>query len=64
MRDVLVPLGLYGALMLFEVTQGVPVETRTIALFVMGMPLFCAACGLYRWHTGAGAPSASLKDAA
>lgn len=49
-RDVLVPLGLYGALMLFEVTQGVPVETRTIALFVMGTPLFCAACGLYRWQ--------------
>jgi len=50
MRDVLVPLGLYGALMLFETTQGVPVETRTIALFVMGTPLFCAACGLYRWQ--------------
>jgi len=49
-RDVLVPLGLYGALMLFEATQGVPVETRTIALFVMGMPLLCAACGLYRWQ--------------
>lgn len=49
-RDVLVPLGLYGALMLFEATQGVPVETRTIALFVMGIPLFCAGCGLYRWH--------------
>jgi uncharacterized membrane protein len=49
-RDVLVPLGLYGALMLFEATQGVPVETRTVALFVMGMPLFCAACGLYRWQ--------------
>lgn len=49
-RDVLVPLGLYGALMLYEATQGVPVETRTIALFVMGIPLFCAACGLARWH--------------
>jgi uncharacterized membrane protein len=49
-RDVLVPLGLYGALMLFEATQGMPVETRTIALFVMGMPLLCALCGLYRWQ--------------
>ena len=49
-RDVLVPLGLYGALMLFEATQGVPVETRTLALFVMGMPLLCALCGLYRWQ--------------
>jgi len=53
MRDVLVPLGLYGALMLFEATQGVPVETRAIALFVMGTPLCCAACGLYRWQLAA-----------
>ena len=60
-RDILVPLGLYGALMLFEATQGVPVETRTIALFVMGMPLFCAACGLYRWQL---APGATVKAAA
>ena len=50
LRDVLVPLGLYGALMVYEATQGVPVETRTIAVFVMGIPLFCAACGLFRWH--------------
>jgi uncharacterized membrane protein len=69
-RDVLVPLALYGALMLFEATQGVPVETRTIALFVMGIPLFCAACGLVRWQMAAGAglaaavPPASRKEAA
>ncbi|WP_306394422.1 carotenoid biosynthesis protein [Telluria beijingensis] len=50
LRDVLVPLGLYGGLMVYEATQGVPVETRTIALFVMGIPLFCAACGLFRWR--------------
>lgn len=50
LRAVLVPLGLYGVLMLYEATQGVPVETRTIALFVMGIPLFCAACGLARWR--------------
>ena len=63
LRDVLVPLALYGALMLFEATQGVPSETRTIALFVMGIPLFCAACGLARWRmagsAGAGAPTAA-----
>jgi len=47
---LLVPFVLYGGLMLFQATQGVPVETRTIALFAMGIPLFCAACGLYRWH--------------
>lgn len=50
LRDVAVPLLLYGGLMVYEVTQGVPVETRTIALFVMGIPLFCACCGLARWH--------------
>ncbi|WP_313172143.1 carotenoid biosynthesis protein [Massilia oculi] len=50
LRAVLVPLGLYGILMLYEATQGVPVETRTIAVFVMGIPLFCAACGLARWR--------------
>ena len=50
LRHVAVPLLLYGGLMVYEVTQGVPVETRAIALFVMGIPLFCAACGLARWH--------------
>jgi len=49
-RHVAVPLLLYGALMVYEMTQGVPVETRTIALFVMGIPLFCACSGLARWH--------------
>ena len=49
-RHVALPLLLYGGLMVYEVTQGVPVETRTIALFVMGIPLFCAGCGLARWH--------------
>lgn len=47
---VLLPLLLYGCLMAYEVTQGVPVETRAIALFVMGIPLFSAACGLARWR--------------
>ena len=53
--DVLVPLCLYGALMLFEATQGEPVETRTIALFVMGIPLLSALCGMGRWRSAAGA---------
>ena len=39
--------------MAYEATQGVPGETRTIAVFVMGIPLFCAACGLFRWRQGA-----------
>jgi uncharacterized membrane protein len=60
-RDALVPLGMYGALMLFEATQGVPVETRTIALFVMGIPLCCAMCGLYRWQL---MPAVAARSAA
>lgn len=50
LRVILVPLGIYGGLMVFQMTQGFPVETRTIATFVMGIPLFCAALGLQRWH--------------
>lgn len=57
---LLVPFVLYGGLMLFQATQGVPVETRTIALFAMGIPLFCAACGLVRWHGETGAPAARV----
>lgn len=51
LRQLLVPLCLYGGLMLYQAFLGFPVETRTIAVFVMGIPLFCAVCGLYRWHT-------------
>lgn len=50
LRHVAAPLLPYGGLMVHEGTQGVPVETRAIALFVMGIPLFCAGCGLARWH--------------
>lgn len=62
LRHVAVPLLLYAGLMVYEVTQGVPVETRTIALFVMGIPLFCACCGLARWH-GERAPGACGEPA-
>lgn len=51
LRAATAPLLLYAGLMLYEATQGVPVETRTIALFVMGIPLFCAGCGLARWRS-------------
>ena len=57
LRDVQVPLAVYGGLMVFQITQGFPVETRTIATFVMGIPLFCAILGLQRWN-GAVAPRA------
>ncbi|MDN4039504.1 hypothetical protein [Massilia sp. YIM B02443] len=50
LRHVAAPLLPYGVLMVHEATQGVPVETRAIALFATGIPLFCAGCGLARWH--------------
>jgi len=46
---VLVPLVVYGGSMVFQMAFGHPVETRTIALIAMGIPLFCAACGWWRW---------------
>ncbi len=47
---VLVPLSIYGASMVFQMVAGSPVETRTIALFAMGIPLLCAMFGWVRWH--------------
>lgn len=49
-RHVLVPLAIYGGSMLFQVFEGAPVETRTIALFAMGIPLLTALCGFARWQ--------------
>jgi uncharacterized membrane protein len=77
LRHALVPLGMYGGLMLFQVCRGYPVETRSIALFAMGLPLLAAACGLLRWQreakgqaqaasapAAAAAPAPALKEAA
>jgi hypothetical protein len=47
---VLVPLAIYGGSMVFQMCAGHPVETRTIALFAMGIPLLCAGFGLARWN--------------
>jgi uncharacterized membrane protein len=52
---VLVPLAIYGGSMVFQMAAGSPVETRTIALFAMGIPLLCAFFGWVRWR-GEGAP--------
>lgn len=49
---VLLPLTIYGGSMAFQMAAGSPVETRTIALFAMGIPLLCALIGWSRW-TGA-----------
>ena len=56
-----VPLAIYGGNMLFQACLGTPVETRTIALFAMGIPLLAALCGWSRWQ----APRiAAVPDAA
>lgn len=49
---VLVPLAIYGGSMVFQMIEGFPVETRTVALFAMGIPLLSALCGWSRWHGG------------
>jgi hypothetical protein len=36
--------------MVFQMVEGYPVETRTIALFAMGIPLLTAMCGFARWQ--------------
>jgi uncharacterized membrane protein len=76
LRHVLVPLGVYAGLMVFQVLLGYPVEARTIALFAMGFPLLAAVIGLLRWQgilaraavdvqSPAGAlPAEALKEAA
>ncbi|WP_342116832.1 carotenoid biosynthesis protein [Pseudoduganella sp. OTU4001] len=49
----LVPLFIYGGSMAFQAVQGSPIETRTIALFAMGIPLLTALCGWTRWKEAA-----------
>lgn len=45
----LAPMAIYGGSMAFQMAEGTPVETRTIALFAMGIPLLCALIGWSRW---------------
>ena len=61
-RDVAVPLAIYGGNLLFQALLGVPIETRAIAVFAMGIPLLAALCGWSRWR-GAAAPIAAAGEA-
>jgi putative membrane protein len=63
-RHVLVPLGVYAGLMVFQVLLGYPVEARTIALFAMGFPLLAAVAGLLRWQGVLARPAAGVQPAA
>lgn len=49
----LVPLIIYAGNMLFQVIDGYPVETRTVAVFAMGIPLLAALLGWERWQRAA-----------
>jgi putative membrane protein len=65
-RHLLAPLVIYGGNMLFQVFLGHPVETRTVALFAMGIPLLAALCGWSRWQArqSISAPDAEARQAA
>jgi putative membrane protein len=54
-RHALVPLAIYGANLAFQACHGYPVETRTVAVFAMGIPLLAALCGFVRWQRPASA---------
>ncbi|WP_296449070.1 carotenoid biosynthesis protein [Rhodoferax sp. UBA5149] len=45
----LLPLSLYASAMLFQLCVGYPMETRTIAVFAMGIPILCALAGWHHW---------------
>ena len=49
--DALLPISIYGFSMVFQMFMGHPVETRTVAVFAMGIPLLCALAGLWRWKS-------------
>lgn len=45
----LLPLSVYASAMLFQLCVGHPMETRTIAVFAMGIPILCALAGWQHW---------------
>ena len=48
--QALLPFGIYGFSMVFQMLKGSPVETRTIAFFAMGIPLVIGLAGWWRWN--------------
>lgn len=47
----LLPLSVYASAMLFQLCVGYPMETRTIAVFAMGLPILCALAGWQHWKS-------------
>jgi uncharacterized membrane protein len=52
-RHALMPVLIYAGLMAFQIVAGFPVETRSIAVFAMGIPVLCALAGWRHWRTQA-----------
>lgn len=50
-RHALVPVLIYAGLMAFQIVAGFPVETRSVAVFAMGIPVLCALAGWRHWKT-------------
>lgn len=50
-RHALVPVLIYAGLMASQVATGYPVETRSITVFAMGIPVLCALAGWRYWQT-------------
>jgi uncharacterized membrane protein len=48
--DTLIIVLIYASLMFYQILYGVPVETRTISVFAMGIPLFIAILGMKHWN--------------
>jgi uncharacterized membrane protein len=46
----LLPFSIYAFSLVFQMLKGYPVETRTIAVFAMGIPLLCALAAWWRWE--------------
>jgi uncharacterized membrane protein len=51
-RAVLVPLIIYGGEMVFQAIWGYNSETRTLALFAMGIPTVAASVAAWQWWKG------------
>jgi uncharacterized membrane protein len=49
-RAVLVPLVIYGGEMVFQAIWGYNSETRTLALFAMGIPVVAASAAAWQWR--------------
>ncbi|KQW00290.1 carotenoid biosynthesis protein [Rhizobacter sp. Root1221] len=52
-RHALIPIGIYGGEMVFQVFFGYPVEVRSLAVFAMGIPVLCALAGWQHWRMDA-----------